>query len=153
MAQRLADKHGRKYIRPKETDLLALLEAGELDYMFIYRSVAKQHQLRILRLPAPINLGSPTETATYHHATVKVTGRKPGEFITHRGAPITYSVTIPKNAPNPRAAEAFLALLLGAEGRAIMRRNGQEPFEPALVDSFAGIPPSLKPLCKKLDGK
>ena len=32
-----------KHIRPKETDLLALLEAGEIDYVFIYRSVAAQH--------------------------------------------------------------------------------------------------------------
>ena len=34
-----------KNIRPKETDLLALLESGQLDYLFIYESVAKQHKM------------------------------------------------------------------------------------------------------------
>ena len=32
-----------EYIRPKETDLLALLESGTIDYIFLYRSVAQQH--------------------------------------------------------------------------------------------------------------
>ncbi len=43
LAKALTEKHGNKYIRPKETDLLALLEAGEIDYVFIYRSVGQQH--------------------------------------------------------------------------------------------------------------
>jgi molybdate/tungstate transport system substrate-binding protein len=46
LAEKLTAKD--KYIRPKETDLLALLEAGEIDYVFIYRSVASQHGLKTL---------------------------------------------------------------------------------------------------------
>ncbi|MHC4482999.1 MAG: substrate-binding domain-containing protein, partial [Planctomycetota bacterium] len=42
LASRLLAKD-RRYIRPKEVDLLALLEADELDYVLIYRSVAQQH--------------------------------------------------------------------------------------------------------------
>ncbi|MFQ5722334.1 MAG: extracellular solute-binding protein, partial [Candidatus Aminicenantales bacterium] len=42
--QKLINGCPPKNIRPKEVDLLALLEAGELDYIFIYRSVAQQHQ-------------------------------------------------------------------------------------------------------------
>ncbi|PKP19498.1 MAG: tungstate ABC transporter substrate-binding protein WtpA, partial [Bacteroidetes bacterium HGW-Bacteroidetes-21] len=33
-------------IRPKEVDLLALIETGNLDYILIYKSVAIQHKLR-----------------------------------------------------------------------------------------------------------
>ncbi|MHC4546839.1 MAG: extracellular solute-binding protein, partial [Planctomycetota bacterium] len=47
----------QRYIRPKEVDLLALLEVGELDYMFIYRSVAEQHNLFITKAGEPIIYG------------------------------------------------------------------------------------------------
>ncbi len=47
------------YIRPKEVDLLAFLESGHLDYIFIYRSVAEQHHLEYLILPDEINLKNP----------------------------------------------------------------------------------------------
>jgi molybdate/tungstate transport system substrate-binding protein len=40
LAERLLKKD-RRYIRPKETDLLALLEMNEIDYIFLYRSVAE----------------------------------------------------------------------------------------------------------------
>ena len=65
--------------------------------------------------------------STYATATVKVTGKKPGETITRQGAPMEYSVTIVRDPPNPGAAEAFVAMLLSPEGQAIMEKNGQ-PF-------------------------
>ncbi len=49
----------RNFIRPKETDLIALLETGALDYIFQYKSVAVQHSLKYLELPDEINLGNP----------------------------------------------------------------------------------------------
>ena len=36
----------QEYIRPKEVDLLALLESNTIDYLFLYRSVAQQHGLK-----------------------------------------------------------------------------------------------------------
>ena len=52
-------KKDHKYIRPKEVDLIALLEAGEMDYFFIYRSVAEQHKMKYVILPDEINLKTP----------------------------------------------------------------------------------------------
>ncbi len=130
LANKLRQKHGKRFIRPKETDLLALLEAGQLDYMFIYTSVAKQHRLQHLQLPAEINLSSPALAKRYEAARVEVTGKKPGQTITRMGAPIAYSVTIPKNAPRPKLAHQYVDLLLSKEGQAIMARNGQRPILP-----------------------
>ena len=130
LAQKLEQKGGSRFIRPKETDLLALLESGQLDYMFIYRSVARQHKLKYLPLPAEINLGDPTQAARYKNARVLVTGKKPGQQITQVGAPIAYSVTIPKNGSQPELALKYLDLLLSAEGRAVMLGNGQRPISP-----------------------
>jgi molybdate/tungstate transport system substrate-binding protein len=147
LAGKLAAKHGRKYIRPKETDLLALLEAGEIDYLFIYRSVAKQHGLQLLELPPAINLEDPKLAHQYSEAKVRVTGRKPGELLEQSGTPINYSVTIPRNSPHRQAAEQFLALLLSPEGRAVLERNGQTPIVPALAAPAGAVPPSLARWC------
>ena len=148
LAKRLAQKHGRRFMRPKETDLMALLEAGEIDYVFIYRSVARQHGLRVLRLPDEVNLGSPALADLYSMATVKVTGKAPGEFITRRGAPVVYSVTIPMNAPNREAAEAYVALLLSEEGRAAMEESGQPVITPARAAEPEKVPARLRPFCR-----
>ena len=145
---KLAEKDSAKYIRPKETDLLALLEAGEIDYLFIYRSVAGQHGLKMILLPDEINLKSPAFTELYNEAKVKVTGKKPGEYIICKGEPMVYSVTIPLSAPNPKAARAWVELLLSQGGRAIMEKTGQEYIIPPQADGFDKMPENLKLLCK-----
>jgi molybdate/tungstate transport system substrate-binding protein len=142
LAAKLRAKHGRRYIRPKETDLLALLEAGEIDYLFIYRSVAAQHGLKMIRLPDEVNLKSPRLGRLYRTASIRVTGKKPGTFITRRGEPMVYSVTIPKRAPNRKLAEAFVAFLLSEAGRRIIEENGQPFLRPVIVDGE--LPASLK---------
>jgi molybdate/tungstate transport system substrate-binding protein len=146
LAQQLIAKHGTKYIRPKETDLLALLEAGEIDYLFIYRSVADQHELQCLLLPDEINLKSAELAELYAEAVVEVTGSGPGETISRRGAPMVYSVTIPRRSPNRAAAEAYLALLLSEDGRTIMERNGQPCLRPPLCDGCERLPARLSSL-------
>jgi molybdate/tungstate transport system substrate-binding protein len=136
-------------IRPKETDLIALLEAGQIDYLFIYKSVCEQHHMPYVSLPDKINLGSPAEGDFYKQASLKISGKTPGSFMEVRGAPMVYGLTIPKNAPNREWAVKFTAFLLGPEGRAIMEKNGQKAIYPALVSGDATqLPSELKPLVK-----
>lgn len=148
LAEKLQQKD--KYLRPKETDLLALLEAGEIDYIFIYRSVAAQHGLNKVLLPDQINLKSEAFSEFYGTASVKLSGKEPGQFITRKGEPMVYSITIPKTALNSEAAEAWVAFLLSKEGREIMEKNGQPCIVPARVDVFDRLPNSLKPFCEKV---
>jgi len=153
LAARLEKKGGGRFIRPKETDLLALLETGEIDYAFIYRSVARQHGLRYIELPDEVNLGAPGFGALYATAQVRLTGRRPGETILRRGAPIVYSVTIPKNAPHPRLAEQYVALLLSAEGRRIMGECGQAPLVPPRAGEGDAAPEGLRSLLRRREGE
>jgi molybdate/tungstate transport system substrate-binding protein len=134
-----------EYIRPKETDLLALLEAGEIDYIFLYRSVAEQHKLERVLLPDEVNLKRPELAEFYSSVTVDISGKEPGETITKRGAPMVYGVTIPKNAPNPTAAMAFVRFLLDKDkGMAIMERNGQPSAVPSPTETYGKVPEALK---------
>jgi len=151
LSERLTKKDNDKYIRPKETDLLALLEAGEIDYLFIYRSVAAQHGLQILLLPDEINLKDPALTEFYNTATVKVSGKKPGEFIVRKGEPMVYSVTILKNAQNAQLAQEWIELLLSPAGRNIFEKNGQPFMKPFRADGFEKLPEKLKRLCPQND--
>jgi len=135
----------RRYIRPKEVDLLALLEVGELDCIFIYRSVAEQHKLKYIQLEDEINLKRAKFANLYKSVSVRLTGKKPGTFITKTGAPIVYGVTIPNNAPNCKLALTFLSFLLEADkGGAILEKNGQTFMVPLPTDTFNKIPYSLK---------
>ncbi|MFC1734876.1 tungstate ABC transporter substrate-binding protein WtpA [Candidatus Hydrogenedentota bacterium] len=144
LAEKLLKKDAA-FIRPKETDLLALLEVNEIDYIFIYRSVAEQHGLKCVLLPDEINLKKPKLAETYSSVSVEVSGKKPGEKIVKRGRPMVYGVTIPSNAPNPKAAMAFVSFLLEKEnGMAIMGKNGQPSVVPALSKSYESIPEDLK---------
>jgi len=136
----------QQYIRPKEVDLLALLETRILDYIFIYRSVAVQHKLKYLVLPDEINLKKAEMADFYKTASVRLTGKEPGTFITKQGGPIIYGVTIPNNAPNRKPALDFLKFLLNPDlGGVILERNGQSTVVPSPTETYDKLPESLKP--------
>ncbi len=137
----------RQNIRPKETDLIALLESGELDYLFIYRSVCEQHGMPFVKLPDEINLKSAEFAEFYKKARVEISGRKPGEHIVRYGKPMVYGITVCKDAPNRHAAELFVAFVIGPEGQEIMRRNGQPPLSPPVA---SGKVDRLPPVIRKL---
>lgn len=115
----------KRFIRPKETDLLALLETKTIDYMFIYRSVAQQHQLSFIRLNDTVNLGNQWLDSLYHSVSVEIDGASAGEKMKVYGSSMTYGICQLQDAPNPEAAEQFIKLLSSNTGKAIISRNGQ----------------------------
>ncbi len=144
----LIDSRPLRNVRPKEVDLLALLDAGELDYIFIYKSVAEQHHGTYLELPDEINLKSLALAPVYEKVHVELTGAKPGETIVQRGAPMIYGITIPNTTRSPNLAAEFVAFIIGPEGQKIMEDNGQPVIVPAHVDFYDKLPAILKPLVK-----
>lgn len=135
----------KEYIRPKETDLLALLEARELDYIFIYKSVAIQHNLSYLTLPDSINLKKTELESFYSNAQLEINGSEPGKKQTVKGESMIYGISIPKAATNKFAAESFLNFLLSAEkGMKILEKNGQTPILPSVNVNYIKMPRSLQ---------
>jgi len=138
-----------KNIRPKSVELISLLQAGHMDYAWEYLSVAVQHNLKYVTLNNHLNLSDMAMNAFYATAKVKVTGKKPDTFIDRVGKSITYGITKIDNAPNPEAADAFLAYLFDPEGGLkILKEMGQPPFVPVrtTADGMDKLPESLKPL-------
>jgi len=136
----LPPKTNKVTIRPKSVEGLALLQSGDVDYAFEYRSVAVQHELNYVDLPAEVNLGSPDLADDY--ALVEET-LADGQVLT--AAPITYGFTIPLCTETPELALEFAALMLSEEGQNVFRDNGQPPIVPAKSDNFEEIPDMLKP--------
>jgi molybdate/tungstate transport system substrate-binding protein len=135
----------KNFIRPKEVDLLGLLEANAIDYIFIYKSVATQHHLNYITLNDSINLSNNDLSDWYSKAEVSISGKKPGEYIKLTGSPMVYGITALKNAPNKAAAHAFLDFFFDpAKGMKIIEDQGQTGVLPVGTSTYKYIPEQFK---------
>jgi molybdate/tungstate transport system substrate-binding protein len=133
----------REYIRPKEVDLVALLESNAIDYMFQYKSVAIQHGLKYIELPKEINLSDPSKNDIYTTVSMDVAGSKPGTKMKVIADYINYSITVLDNAPQKEEAVNFLEFILSPEGTNIFKNNGQEPIMPFSTEQVDKLPAKL----------
>ena len=130
-------------LRSAEVDLSSALETGEIDYLYIYRSVAEQRSFKYVELPPQIDLGSVEYAGNYSKVQVQVAN---GDVNT--GSPIVYGVTIPTNAENPKLATEFVKLLLDKPGQQIFIKNGQPPIVPAIAEGKDKMPAELQAFVK-----
>ncbi|HWZ58378.1 MAG TPA: extracellular solute-binding protein [Gemmatimonadaceae bacterium] len=108
-------------VRPKSADLVALLQAGELDYAFVYKSTAEDAHLSYVHLPERLDLGEPADSAFYARASVRVVGATPRDTIEIHGAPIRYALSVPTQAAHKTVAAQFVDYLLSPAGVRVMR--------------------------------
>jgi molybdate/tungstate transport system substrate-binding protein len=142
LAVRLERALPPKYIRPKEADLTALVQAGELDYSWSYASIGKTAGLPYVDLPPEVNLSDPKLADWYAQASVRLPGASRGgkDSVEFRGEPIVYALTIPTAAPHPRTAEAFVRFVFSREGQAVLKANGFTVLEKPIL-AGPGKPP------------
>lgn len=128
LAARLEAASPPRNVRPKEADLIGLLQAGEFDYIWSYESIARAIGLRYVTLPG-IDLAPPDSAGRYASAQVTVRGARAGDSVTFHGAPIVYAFAVPRAPPHPALAARFAAFLRSDEGRAILRREGLDALD------------------------
>ena len=136
------EKKKKVVVRPKETDLLALLQVHALDYLYIYKSVAQQHGLKYITLPKEISLKDGEFDRLYRSVSFNISGKKPGESINKKGGAMVYGMTIPQNSTSPlnaKGAVAFVNFVLSKEGSEIMKKNGQGIISPAVISGDSSI--------------
>jgi molybdate/tungstate transport system substrate-binding protein len=120
--------------RPKETDLIALLETKTIDYIFLYESVSRQHGLKFLALSDSVNLSQPTLNKWYKNAALIVRGSEEGSKIQLEGEAIVYGLTVLKDAPNKTNAYFFLQWMLNPDkGLKTIRDAGLTPVIPLVI--------------------
>lgn len=140
----IMESKDKEYIRPKEVDLVALMESNAIDYMFQYKSVAIQHKLKYIELPKEINLSDPSKRQLYSMVSTEVSGNKPGSKMKVTGDYINYSITILDQAQQKEEAINFLAFMLSEEGMNIFRGNGQDPIIPFSTENAGNLPVKLR---------
>ena len=114
----LADKILGPQINPQqifqEPDVMARLQAGQLDASSAYKTQPNALGLPFLSLPKEINLGDATMEDTYKKVTVTL-NRK-----TLHPAPLVFYAAVLKDAPQPELANRFLTWLQGPEAHEIL---------------------------------
>jgi molybdate/tungstate transport system substrate-binding protein len=151
LAERLRRAVPARNIRPKEIDLVALLETGELDYVYQYESVARGAGLKFVAFPDSISLADIRDSSFYAQAVVRVVGHRPGDSLTVRGEPIVYALSIPRRAAHARLGEASVQFLLSEDGRRILRANHLDALDSAVLAGenapawISGQPPPASP--------
>jgi molybdate/tungstate transport system substrate-binding protein len=133
LGERLRRAVPPRNVRPKEIELVALLETGELDYVYQYESVARGAGLKFVAFPDSVSLADIRDSAFYTQAVVRVVGHRPGDSLTIRGEPIVYALSIPQRAEHVQLAEAFVQFLLSDDGRRILRANHLDALDSAVA--------------------
>lgn len=137
-------------IRGASIQLIALLESGDLDYAFEYESVIQQHGLKMVSLPAEVNLGEQANEELYKQVQVNLDFQRFASIKPQfRGERIGYGVTIPASAEYPEEAAQFIAFLLSDEGRSLMEADHHPMFETFIADGYKNLPSVLQAVTTK----
>jgi molybdate/tungstate transport system substrate-binding protein len=123
-----------------EIVLLARVETGQFDAGIFYKHEVVAHHLPFVTLPPEINLGYPEFASFYANATYRIPS---GEQV--HGAPIIFTITIPKTVRHPAAAEAFVRFMLSSPKR--LEEFGFGIIEHQVGGDREQIPPDLRSLC------
>lgn len=91
LTQRLMANARLRDVRPNATELAALLEAGAVDFILEYESVARQYGFEFMSLPANVSAG------------------------------VLYGIAIPRSAPQRTLALEFATLMLSEQGKRALR--------------------------------
>lgn len=100
-------------VRDGSIFLMALLEAGGIDYAFEYRSVAEAQEIPYVLLPDTINLKTNEYRDNYKKARVILGFPRFSQIGSERvGTPILYAATIPSTADQADKARDFVEFFL-----------------------------------------
>lgn len=111
--------------------LVAPLQAGQIQFLFIYKSAAVSDGLKFVALDAHVNLGSPSLSSFYSTFSYTDSAGKTA------GAPIILCITVPLNAVNTAEALQFVQYVIqNAKG---LSSYGLQPFTVAML--YNNVPP------------
>ncbi len=100
----------------QEPEVMARLQAGQLDASSAYRTQPKAYGLPFIDLPAEINLGDAAMTDRYRQAAVTLDGK------VHHPSPLVFYAAALADAPHPKLAARFVRWLGGSDARAFFAR-------------------------------
>jgi molybdate/tungstate transport system substrate-binding protein len=140
----LADAEHPTQVFPEE-QLVARMEAGQVDAGIFYRNEVAEHNLPFITFPRELNLSDP-ELDPYYGAVTYVSPKG----TTYRGASIVSSVTIPETSRNREGAIALVSFLLSGEGRKILEKHRFRLIQPLVSGDTGASPAELQTALKEV---
>lgn len=110
-----------------EPSLLSRMQAGQLDATSGYLSAVISQKLPYIALPPQINLSDPAMIQDWYgkvHFSITLPDGKTDTLSTQ---PLVFYAAVLKNAPNPKAGEAFVAFMTSPQGQALFKEYGYSP--------------------------
>ena len=107
-----------------EPSLLSRLESGQIDASSGYLSAVISHKLPYIRLPNEINLSDPHLAAAWYDKVHFDITQPDGKTESLSTQPLVFYAAVLKNAPNPKAGEAFIKLMRSPQGQAMFKHYG-----------------------------
>lgn len=123
-----------------EIVLLARVETGQFDAGIFYKHEVVAHKLPFVTLPPEINLSEPRLAKFYAEATYRLPS---GDQV--KGAPIIFTITIPRTVSHPAAAEAFVRFMLSSAK--LLEGFGFGTIEHQIGGDRELVPEQLRSLC------
>ena len=119
-------------------DLVAPLQSGNIQFLFIYNSDITALKLSILQLPSGVNLGSPSYNTYYSQFIYNTTGGL------EKGGAITLWITVPKDSTNSNESVQFVVYVL-QNYKTILNGFGLVYISPPKLynDTSADVPNAL----------
>ncbi|SJZ89369.1 extracellular solute-binding protein [Selenihalanaerobacter shriftii] len=118
LRERVLNTNKQKLIFP-ETELMAMLETGQLDAAVTYKNEAIERDLSYISLPDQVNLSNPEFADLYSQVSYKT---DQGEVF--QGRPILYTITILNEVENNFEVIKAVEYVLSQEGRKLFKKNG-----------------------------
>ncbi len=114
-------------------NMVAPLQAGQMQFLFIYKSAAIAQHLGYFQLDHRVNLGDPKLAMSYAQLTYTLAAGPT------KGSPIILCATIPVNAPHASEAIQFVQYVAKGSG-AVLSAYGLLPFTPPRLYNNTAAP-------------
>jgi molybdate/tungstate transport system substrate-binding protein len=135
------------YLRGSSLQCISLLQSGDIDYTFEYKSVVAQQGLSYLELPPEVNLGYRALSDGYARVKVKIDFRRFRSVVPEfQGLPIIYGLTIANSSTRQSAAVRFIQFVLSPDGQRIFSDCHHPLLQPPECDNPEKLPATLRAL-------
>jgi molybdate/tungstate transport system substrate-binding protein len=114
------------------SDLVAPLQAGQIQFLFMYRSAAVSDRLNAMVLPRQVNLGDPTLGSYYQRFTYSTMGG------VEKGGAVLLFVTVPKGSVE--ASEALEFAVYVVQHASAVSQFGMVPLTPGELYNITDVP-------------
>jgi molybdate/tungstate transport system substrate-binding protein len=118
--------------------LVAPLQAGQIQFLFMYKSAAISHGLTPMALPRHVNLGDPALGSYYSQFTYALTAG------VQRGGAILLFITVPKNSTETANALKFVVYVV--QNSPQMSSFGLVPLAPPQLYNSTDVPAPIAQL-------